>query len=86
MRLLGRNHLQTISGLNAQTDSWLTAWVYEIVNANWKEPIDLVKQYRSVIQLNNSTYLFQVTAFDGFVELHISFQQGIALITAIKKS
>jgi mRNA-degrading endonuclease HigB of HigAB toxin-antitoxin module len=86
MRLLGRNHLQKIRGLNAQTDSWLTTWASEVANANWKAPVDLVKQYRSVVEQGASTYLFQIGAFDGFIELQVAFPQGIALITAIKKS
>ena len=86
MRLLGRNHRQKIRGLDAQTDSWLTIWASEVSNASWKAPVDLVKQYRSVVEQDASTYLFQIGAFDGFIELQVAFPQGVALITAIKKS
>ncbi|HCP54674.1 MAG: hypothetical protein CMK72_18425 [Pseudomonadaceae bacterium] len=86
MRLLGRDQLLPLKGKSEQIDKWISSWVSEIANANWKSPDELIEQYPSVQKLEEGHFSFCVSSSHHFIGLKIAFAQGIAIITApIKK-
>ena len=86
MKLIGRNHLQLISGIDPEIDRWLCAWVSEILNARWKTHHDVVGQYPSVTYRDDGVFWFPVASKRGRVETVLGFQHGIALITSVSES
>jgi len=45
MKLLGRNRLGVLYGLDDQTDAWMRSWVSELTHANWKVARDVCRQF-----------------------------------------
>ncbi|MCK8688138.1 type II toxin-antitoxin system HigB family toxin [Pseudomonas umsongensis] len=86
MRLLGRDKLLPLKGKSEQIDKWISSWVSEIANANWKSPDELIEQYPNAQKVKEGHFSFCVCSSRYFIELTIAFAQGIAIITApIKK-
>ncbi len=43
MQLLGKKRLSSLLGQDKTVDVWVSAWVAEVSNANWKTPDELTK-------------------------------------------
>jgi mRNA-degrading endonuclease HigB of HigAB toxin-antitoxin module len=85
MKLLGRNRLQALYGLDNQTDKWLRSWVSEISHANWKQPKDVLLQFPQAKSGTNGTFHFRVGLHSQYVEVSMMFPLAVAIVTDLKR-
>jgi mRNA interferase HigB len=84
MKILGRKLLQPLRGVNPEMDRWLNNWLSEISHAKWKAPLEIVRQYPSVISKEEGIFCFRIAMQDARVEVAFCFAQGIALIKGLR--
>jgi mRNA-degrading endonuclease HigB of HigAB toxin-antitoxin module len=85
MKLLGRNRLQALYGLDDQTDKWLRSWVSEISHATWKHPKDVLLQFPQAKSVANGTFYFRVGRHSQYVEVSMMFPLAVAIVTDLKR-
>ncbi len=83
MRLIGKERL-VARHVGAVARTWLISWVSEISMANWKGPMDVVRQFPKARQESDSQFIFPVEDDIGEIDVLIAFPQGIALVTDLK--
>jgi mRNA interferase HigB len=84
MKLLGRNRLQALYGLDDQTDIWLRSWVSEISDANWKHPKDVLRQFPQAKCITNGIFLFRPGLRTQYIEVSMMFPLAMAIVTDLK--
>ena len=85
MKLLGRNKLRALYGIDLQTDKWLVSWTSEISRANWKHGNDVLHQFPQARRDTDSVFSFRVGLHDHVIEVSIMFPLAIAVITDLKR-
>lgn len=83
MKLLGRNRLKGLYGLNDQTDIWLANWLSEMTHANWKVGKDVFRQFPKARSLKADVFLFPVGELPDCIEVVITFKQSVALVVGL---
>lgn len=86
MKLLGRNRLRALYGLNDQTDAWMRGWVSELSHANWKVAKDVLRQFPRALNVANDVFQFPVGQQAQFIEVAMRFPQAIALVVDLKRT
>lgn len=84
MKLLGRNHLQALYGLDDQTDIWMRNWVSELTHANWKTTKDVMRQFPRACNVTNDIFYFPVGQQAKYIEVAMTFPQAIAIVVNLK--
>ena len=85
MRLLGRNRLQALYGLDDPTDKWLVGWTSEILHASWKVPADVQRQFPNAAPCGvDNTFLFPVATRQYRIKIAVAFPSGIVLVTDLE--
>jgi len=84
MKLLGRNRLQALYGLDEQTDKWLCSWVSEISHANWKHPKDVLLQFPQAKSVANGIFHFRAANCAKYIEISVAFPLAVAIVTDLK--
>jgi mRNA-degrading endonuclease HigB of HigAB toxin-antitoxin module len=85
MKLLGRNRLQALYGLDEQTDKWLRGWISELSQANWKQAKDVLLQFPQARSVTDGIFQFRVGLHPQCVEVSMTFQQAVALVIDLKR-
>ncbi|MBQ4668734.1 MULTISPECIES: type II toxin-antitoxin system HigB family toxin [Aeromonas] len=86
MQLLGKKHLSSLLGQDKTVDVWVSAWVAEVSNANWKTPDELTSAFPRACSCGDCVYLFPVCESGNGLKLLFSFDKGIALIQEVTKN
>lgn len=86
MKLLGRNRLQTLYGLDEQTDAWMRGWVSELSHANWKMAKDVLRQFPKAQKVGEDVFQFPVGQQSQFIEVSMMFPQAVALVVDLKRT
>ena len=60
MRIVGRNKVEDFCKGRADAEKRLRAWHSEVKAANWKNPHELKKMYRTASILGNSRVVFNI--------------------------
>jgi mRNA-degrading endonuclease HigB of HigAB toxin-antitoxin module len=84
MKLLGRNRLRALYGLDDQTDTWMRSWVTELSHANWKVAKDVLRQYPRARNVAGDVFQFPVGLHPQCIEVAMVFPQAIALVLDLK--
>jgi mRNA interferase HigB len=84
MKLFGRNKLQTLYGLDDQTDKWVRGWVSEVLHANWKHPLDVVRQFPQASNVAENIFRFRVGNQAKVIEVSMAFPQAVAIVIDLK--
>lgn len=84
MRLLGRNRLQALYGLDDHTDKWVIGWTSEILHASWKVPADVRHQFPNAVFRADSTFLFPVASQPCGIKIAVAFPSGIVLVADLE--
>lgn len=84
MKLLGRNRLRTLYGLDEQTDAWMRNWESEMSHATWKAPVDVLRQFPRARTVSNDVFQFPIREQQQCIEVAMTFPQAIALVVALK--
>lgn len=83
VRLIGRAKLRRLKGTGEQTEKWVRSWASEVMNAHWKQPSDVVKQFPKAKHDGEGLFFFPVGECNWTIHLLITFSQGVALVTNI---
>jgi mRNA-degrading endonuclease HigB of HigAB toxin-antitoxin module len=84
MKLLGRNRLQPLYGLDEQTDKWLCSWISEISHANWKQAKDVLRQFPQARSVTEGIFHFRVGLRAQSIEVSMTFSPALAVVTDLK--
>lgn len=83
MRLIGRDKLCPLKGLDIQIDKWIAGWTVEITHADWHDEGHVVDQFPTVYNNNKGLFKFQVGLAKYGIEVLIAFPQKTVLITGL---
>lgn len=86
MKLLGRNHLQALYGVDEQTDTWMRSWVSELSHANWKVAKDVLRQFPRARSLAKDVFQFPVGRHPQCIEVAMVFPQAVAVVVGLKST
>lgn len=84
MKLLGRKLLQPLYGVNSETDRWLNVWSSELTNANWKNHLQILQQFPSVLYEEPEYYYFRVAKIATKLKVSFCLSHGIAVICGLR--
>ena len=84
MKLIGRNRLKGLYGMDKQTDAWLYNWVSELANANWKVPQDVLQQYPKAMFTTGDKFLFKIAEQPHWIEVAITFKPPVVLVVGFR--
>ncbi|NOT20045.1 MAG: hypothetical protein HOP24_07220 [Sideroxydans sp.] len=84
MKLIGRNRLGVLYGLDDDTDTWMHNWVSEITHANWKIPKDVIRQFPKARNIAQNIFAFPVGNQPQYIEVAMVFPQAVALVVGLK--
>lgn len=85
MKLLGRNKLLALYGIDEQTDRWLVSWTAELSRANWKHAKDVLRQFPHAECTADAVFSFRVGLHRHCIEVSIMFPLAIAIVTDLKQ-
>ncbi|OCH41598.1 type II toxin-antitoxin system HigB family toxin [Aliivibrio fischeri] len=81
MRLIGKERLNVLISVDADIDTWISAWVAELSNANWRSAVELVDAFPRVGFVEGTSYVFPVLGNEEInIKVTFSFNAGIAVI------
>lgn len=83
MRLIGKPILQRTLALYPAARPWVTSWVAEIADAQWKQPADVRAQFPRVRERPSGAFAFPVADTGSALVLAIAFPAGVALIETL---
>ncbi|WP_076592761.1 type II toxin-antitoxin system HigB family toxin [Herminiimonas arsenitoxidans] len=84
MKLLGRNRLQALFGLDEQIDKWLVSWMSEMSHANWKHANDVRQQFPQAKCVAETIFQFRVGPHTQYIEVAMMYPLSVAVITDLK--
>ena len=84
MKLLGRDKLQALLGLDEQTDKWIRGWMSEVMTANWKHPIDVLHQFPHATSDPSGIFQFRVGGQPKVIEVSMTFPRAMAIVIDLK--
>lgn len=84
MRLIGKERLGVIRSIDMSIDTWISAWVAELSNANWKSDMDLLSAFPRAKYIDDNSYMFPVFGSeDTNIKVTFCFNGGIAVIREV---
>jgi len=86
MKLLGRNRLRALYGLDDQTDTWMRSWVSELSQANWKVEKDVLRQFPKARNVASNVFQFPVGQRNQCIEVTMIFPQAVVLVVDLKST
>jgi mRNA-degrading endonuclease HigB of HigAB toxin-antitoxin module len=84
MKLIGRNRLRSLYGLDDETDAWMHSWVSEVSHANWKIAKDVIRQFPKAKNVEQDIFEFPVGIQPQCIEVVMVFPQAVALVVGLK--
>lgn len=84
MKLIGRNRLRALYGLDDDTDAWMRNWVSEVSHANWKIARDVVRQFPKAKNVDRDIFEFPVGSQPQCIEVAMVFPQAVVLVVGLK--
>ncbi|KTH94621.1 hypothetical protein ASV14_19765 [Enterobacter cloacae subsp. cloacae] len=84
MRLIGKQRLHALSGINCETDVWLSAWTAELTNAYWKDVQSVIDAYPRAQKIDHVSCVFFVCGIKTLaIRVTFQFDRSIALINDV---
>lgn len=85
MRLIGKEKLFCLRGINDEIDTWLSVWITELSNSSFNQ-VNLQDNFPRMVNLENSIFIFPVYSSNYSVKVILCFKRGIALISEVIKN
>ncbi len=85
MRLIGKEKLLCLRGINDEIDTWLSVWITELSNSSFNQ-VNLQDNFPRMVNLENSIFIFPVYSSNYSVEVILCFKRSIALISEVIKN
>lgn len=84
MRLLGKPRLKAIDSTDKDVCVWISAWVTELCNANWRDEESLFYAFPKAVSSDGVLYTFSVCGKDSLlIKIAVHFDRGIAVINEV---
>ena len=84
MKLIGREKLTTLKGINNEIDKWVAIWVMELTKKAWFSHLELEYDYPQMEILEGSSiFIFPVSSSNHTVKVCFYFEKKIALISEV---
>jgi len=80
MRIIARNTLINYWGNYPEVEQSLKSWYDEVLNANWKSPNELKKQFRNASVVTNKRVVFNIKGNSYRLIVDIEYRIGIIFI------
>ena len=80
MRLVGRNKLEQFKRKHADVRAWISAWVAEVEDAEWRSPQDIKDRYASASVINRTVIIFNVKGNSYRLEVHVSYEAQVVVV------
>jgi mRNA-degrading endonuclease HigB of HigAB toxin-antitoxin module len=84
VRLIGREKLARIDGCGQDAGVWVSVWASEIAYANWRQPVDVVKQFPRARLGEGGRCVFPLSQSSIGIHALIDFARAIVLVTAVE--
>jgi mRNA-degrading endonuclease HigB of HigAB toxin-antitoxin module len=85
MRLIGKEKLLDLSGINDEIDTWLSVWITELSNSSFNQ-VTLRDNFPRMVNIKNSIFIFPVYSSNYSVKVILCFKRSIALISEVIKN
>ncbi len=85
MRLIGKEKLLDLSGINDEIDTWLSVWITELSNSSFNQ-VNLQDNFPRMVNLDNSIFIFPIYSSNYSVKVILCFKRSIALISEVIKN
>lgn len=86
MRLIGREKLNDLKGLDPEAHKWTKSWASEVAGAQWRRPEDVQAQFPNAKHQGMGSFQFPIGTCPFVIQLRIAFAQGIALISELRNT
>lgn len=86
MRLIGREKLNNLGGMEAEVEKWVRAWVAEVADAHWRQPNDVTEQFPNAKYQGQGCFVFPIGHCQLTIQLRVAFAHGVALISDLNTS
>ncbi|ENO8975778.1 type II toxin-antitoxin system HigB family toxin [Vibrio parahaemolyticus] len=84
MRLIGKERLGVIRSVDLSIDTWISAWVAELSNANWRSEMELISAFPRAKYIDSQSYIFPVCGNEDMnIKVTFCFNGGIAVIREV---
>lgn len=84
MRLIGKERLGVIRSIDVSIDKWISAWVAELSNANWRSDMELMNAFPRAKCIDGDSYAFPVFGNEEInIKVTFCFNGGIAVIREV---
>jgi len=83
MRLVGKELLAQFAEQHADIRGPLTAWIFEVEEANWTSPADIKARYPSASFLADNTVIFNIKGSTYRIETKVSYEITVVLVKRI---
>jgi mRNA interferase HigB len=80
MRIIARNTLINYWEIYPEVEQPLKSWYDEVLNANWKSPNELKKQFRNASVITNKRVVFNIKGNSYRLVADIEYRIGIVFI------
>ncbi len=85
MRLIGKERLGVIRSVDVSIDTWISAWIAELSNANWRSEMELIAAFPRAKYIDSNSYAFPVLGNEEInIKVTFCFNGGIAVIREVK--
>lgn len=84
MRLLGKSRLNALDDTDKDTRVWISAWVAELSNANWKDEESMLDAFPRAMRSEGFFYTFPVCGKNSLlIKTAVYFNRSTAVITEV---
>jgi mRNA interferase HigB len=83
MRLVGKALLAEFSNQHADIRGPLSAWVFEVEEANWAGPADIKARYPSASFLSDNRVIFNIKGNTYRIETKVSYEITVVLVKRV---
>jgi mRNA interferase HigB len=80
MRVIAVRTLREFWAEHAEAEQALRSWYKEAKNAEWKEPIDITRQYGNASTLGNDRAIFRIKGNDYRLVAAIRYDKGLVFV------
>ncbi|MEW5976035.1 MAG: type II toxin-antitoxin system HigB family toxin [Acidobacteriota bacterium] len=84
MIILGRDKLYQFGQAHADARNWISSWIAEVEDANWRTPQDIKRRYSSASFLPENRVIINVKGNSYRLEVQVAFKTGTVVVKHIE--
>jgi mRNA interferase HigB len=83
MRLVGKELLAQFANDHADIRGPLSAWIFEVEEANWTGPADVKARYPTASFLNDNRVIFNIKGNTYRIETKVNYEITVVLVRRV---